>query len=155
MSGSPKSFTPSDAESRDRWFETSIRVRFPETDSQGVVHHSVYLHYFEIGRTELLRSAGVAYSELEKDGVVLIITDVAAKFVAPARYDDVLIVRTAVDRVTRARIVLRYEIVNEATSVLVCHGSTTLASLSPDGRPSPLPERLASVLEDFSSAPDS
>ena len=137
----------SGSELSDRWFETTVRVRFPETDSQGVVHHSVYVQYFEIGRTELLRAHGVPYSELEREGVVLVITDVTAKFVAPARYDDLLTVKTAVERVTRARIYLDYEIVLQESGVVGCRGSTTLASRSPAGRPSPLPDRLADVLE--------
>ena len=124
------------------WHETRVRVRFPETDSQQVVHHSVYLHYFEIGRTELLRDQGLPYSEMEKQGVALVITDVEAKFVAPAHYDDMLVVKTAVESVTRARIFLRYEVRREHDDKLACHGSTTLASLSPEGRPQALPDDL-------------
>jgi acyl-CoA thioester hydrolase len=85
-------------------FETTTRVRYAETDQMGVVYHSNYIIYFEIGRTEAMRSLGSAYVELERRGLVLAITEVGAKYHSPARYDDVLTIRTWLRELSKARL---------------------------------------------------
>ena len=91
-------------------FETTTRVRYAETDQMGVVYHSNYIVYFEIGRTEAMRSLGSAYAALEERGLVLAITEVGAKYHAPARYDDVLTIRTWLRELSKARLRFEYEI---------------------------------------------
>ena len=126
--------------------ETKVRVRYPEVDPQGVVHHGVYVDYIELGRTELLRAAGAPYRKLEDEGTRLVVTECRLRYLRPARYDDVIIVRTHVDRVTRVRIFLSYEVIVEASGELACQASTTLAAVDERGSPCPLSERLASAL---------
>ncbi len=126
--------------------ETRLRVRYFEVDPQGVVHHSVYLHYLELGRTEMLRDAGVPYSEVERHGVRLVVTEARVRFVAGARYDDVLVVRTRLERVTRVRVFLAYDVVREGGGEIVCTASTTLAALAADGRPTGIPGAMAAAL---------
>src|SRR5579871_5570269 len=84
--------------------EISIRVRYAETDRMGLLHHANYLVYFEQARIELLRSQGVAYRDLEDQGFLLVLTKVEVRYRRPARYDDLLTVRTTVARVTTVRI---------------------------------------------------
>src|ERR1700686_2976033 len=93
--------------------EITIRVRYAETDRMGLLHHANYLVYFEQGRTELLRATGVSYRDLEDQGFLLVLTHVDVRYKAPARYDDVLILRTTVDRTTAARIDHRYELMRD------------------------------------------
>lgn len=111
----------------DMPFETTTRVRYAETDQMGVVYHSNYIIYFEIGRTEAMRSLGSAYARLEERGLVLAITEVGAKYHAPARYDDVLTVRTWLRELTKARLRFEYEIM--CNGQRLCSGFTVLAFL--------------------------
>jgi acyl-CoA thioester hydrolase len=108
-------------------FETATRVRYAETDQMGVVYHSNYIIYFEIGRTEAMRSLGSAYAELERRGLVLAITEVGAKYHAPARYDDVLTIRTWLRELSKARLRFEYEILRDGARL--CTGFTVLAFL--------------------------
>src|SRR3974377_1397845 len=93
--------------------EITIRVRYAETDRMGLVHHANYLIYFEQGRTELLRSHGLAYRDLGDPGFLLGLTRVEVRYRSPARYDDLLTVRTIVERTTAVRIDHRYEVVRD------------------------------------------
>src|ERR1700733_11472106 len=76
--------------------EITIRVRYAETDRMGLLHHANYLVYFEQGRTELLRSLGMAYKDLEDQGYLLVLTRVQVRYRSPARYDDLLTLKTSV-----------------------------------------------------------
>jgi acyl-CoA thioester hydrolase len=93
----------------------------------GVVYHSNYIIYFEIGRTEAMRSLGSAYAELEKRGLVLAITEIGAKYHASARYDDVLTIHTWLRELSKARLRFEYEISREGTRLV--SGFTVLAFL--------------------------
>jgi acyl-CoA thioester hydrolase len=112
--------------------EITIRVRYAETDRMGLLHHANYLVYFEQARTELLRSLGYSYRDLEDRGFLLVLTKVEVRYRRPARYDDLLAVR--IDH--------RYEVIREGE--LVAEGSTTLACVDREGRPQALPECLQS-----------
>jgi acyl-CoA thioester hydrolase len=120
--------------------DIQIRVRYAETDRMGLLHHANYLVYFEQGRTELLRSVGLTYRDLEDQGFLLVLTHVEVRYRSPAHYDDLLTLRTMVDRVTAVRIDHRYEL--RRGEVLVAEGKTTLACIGRDGRPQALPEAL-------------
>jgi acyl-CoA thioester hydrolase len=120
--------------------EITIRVRYAETDRMGLLHHANYLVYFEQGRTELLRSLGVAYKDLEDQGYLLVITRAEVKYRSAARYDDLLTLKTSVARTTAVRIDHQYELLRDGRSI--AEGSTTLACVDRDGRPQALPEFL-------------
>jgi acyl-CoA thioester hydrolase len=120
--------------------ETTVRVRYAETDRMGLLHHANYFVLFEIGRTELLRARGLSYREVEDAGHLLVIIDLGCKFKKPAYYDDLLIIRTTVIRVTHVKIVHKYEILRDG--VLLAEGHSTLACVDRDGRPQALPELL-------------
>lgn len=127
------------------WFETGLRVRYPDVDPQGVVHHAVYLHYFELGRTEMLRSMGMPYSRIEAEGTRLVVVESHLHHRAAAGYDEVLRVQTRVVRTTRVRIYIEYRILREREDQLVCEGSTLLAAVDISGRPKELPPGLREV----------
>src|SRR5262249_48788939 len=118
--------------------EITIRVRYAETDRMGLLHHAIYLVYFEQGRTELLRSHGITYKDLEDQGYLLVLTRAEVRYRSPARYDDLLTLRTKVTRTTAVRIEHKYEVLHNGT--LVAEGETTLASVDREGRVQPLPE---------------
>ena len=120
--------------------ETTIRVRYAETDRMGLLHHANYLVYFEQARTELLRSMGLTYRNIEDQGYLLVLTKVEVRYKRPAHYDDLLMIRTFVVRTTTVRIDHRYEILRDG--VLIAEGSSTLACVDRDGRPQALPDAL-------------
>ena len=120
--------------------EVSIRVRYAETDRMGLLHHANYLVYFEQGRTELLRSRGLTYKELEDQGFLLVLTKVEVRYRSPARYDDLLTLKTSVVRTTAVRIDHRYELFRDGT--LLAEGSSTLACVDRNGRLQELPAFL-------------
>jgi acyl-CoA thioester hydrolase len=120
--------------------EVQIRVRYVETDRMGLLHHSHYIAYFEQARTELLRQMGATYKDLEDGGHLLVITKVEVRYRRPALYDDILTVRTHVERVTSVRIDHRYEVLRG--DELIAEGSSTLACVDRSGRPQALPDFL-------------
>lgn len=127
--------------------ELKVRVRYSETDQMGVVHHSNYFDYFEMGRIEYLRSLGLAYSELEKEHIYLVVTEVYCKYKASARYDDVLIIRTWVSWLKQTRIEFRYEIVKEGEEDRqIAEGFSVLACLDKNRKPVVLPGELKDLL---------
>jgi acyl-CoA thioester hydrolase len=125
--------------------EIQIRVRYAETDRMGLLHHANYLVYFEQGRPELLRAGGLSYRDLEDQGFLLVLTHVDVRYKAPARYDDVLTLRTAIERTTAVRIDHRYELLRDGT--LLAEGKTTLACIDRAGRVQVLPEILRNANE--------
>src|SRR5690242_594610 len=127
--------TPSPAE-----HTISIRVRYPEVDAMGFLHHSRYLQYFEMGRVELLRSLGHSYAELERKGVLFVVTRVEVRYKAPARYDEELALTTRVVKQTHVRIDHGYELKRE--QVLLAEGNTTIACVDRDGNLRQIPEFL-------------
>ncbi|MBS3733536.1 MAG: acyl-CoA thioesterase [Phycisphaerae bacterium] len=124
-----------------------IRVRYAEVDRMGVLHHSRYWVYFEMGRTELLRRRNVVYADLEREGVFFVVAKCAAKFLAPARYDEVLMLTTRVVRTGRARIDHAYELKRAGDGVLLATAETTLACVDGDGRVRALPPAVADAPE--------
>jgi acyl-CoA thioester hydrolase len=119
----------------------SVRVRYGETDQMGVVYHANYLLYFETGRTELLRAAGVAYRDLEQRGVYLVVTGTGCRYRAAARYDEVLRVVTRVARVGKATIRFEYT-VHGPDGALLTEGHTELAAVDREKSPIRLPEDI-------------
>jgi acyl-CoA thioester hydrolase len=120
--------------------EIQVRVRYAETDRMGLLHHANYFVYFEMARTELLRQRGISYREIEDAGHYLVIIDLACKYKRPAHYDDLLTVRTTVERVTHVKIIHRYEVTRDG--VLLAEGHSTLACVDGQGKPQALPDIL-------------
>lgn len=125
---------------------TEVRVRYAETDQMGVVYHANYLVWCEIGRTDFIRAVGTPYAQLERDGVMLAVSDASMRFHASARYDDPIRIRTTLSSVRSRAIVFTYRIEHAETETVLVTASTTLLSLSPDGRPQALPRELRAQL---------
>jgi len=123
-----------------RELDVEIRVRYQETDAMGVLHHANYFTYFELGRTELLRSTGKSYRQLEDDGTLMVIVKIGCKYLRPARYDDLLRLRTRTSRVTAAKIEHTYQVFRG--DELLAEGDSTLACVDRNGRVQRTPEWL-------------
>ena len=111
-----------------------IVPRYVETDKAGVVHHSVYPIWFEMGRTELLRANGLAYRALEEAGFFFVIAEIRVKHRRPAYYDDKLDLETICSKVTAAKIEHTYSLTRPADSTLLAEATTILACVNGDGK---------------------
>lgn len=113
----------------------------------GVVYHAHYLVWCEVGRTELIRRLGVAYSQLERDGVVLAVSDAHLRFHASARYDDVIAVETRLAELRSRQLTFEYQIFRADITQRqrLVSASTTLTALDPEGRPRKLPPAVLAL----------
>jgi acyl-CoA thioester hydrolase len=118
----------------------SIRVRYPEVDPMGYLHHSRFLQYFEMGRIELLRKLGFSYADLERQGIFFVVVKAELRFRAPARYDEELTLITRVTRQTHVRFDHAYEL--RRGTELLAEGTTTIACVGQDGVLREIPEAL-------------
>ena len=100
------------------------KVRFVETDLMGVVHHSNYFRWFEMGRVEYLRNIGILLNDLLANDVVFPITDVTCKYRSSARFDDIILIQTTLKAVSKVKMVFTYEVVKEAGQILLATGET-------------------------------
>jgi acyl-CoA thioester hydrolase len=131
-----------------------VRVRYAETDQMGVVYHANYLVWFEVGRVELMRSAGLDYKRLETDeGCWIVVVEAAARYKAPARYDDELIVETRVAEVRGPVIRFGYRIVRAEDGLLLCEGETVHVAVGRDMKRRPIPKSYAERLAPAVSHP--
>lgn len=117
-----------------------IRVRYPEVDAMGYLHHSRYLQYFEIGRVELLRSRGFSYADLERQGILFVVVKAEIRYRSPARYDEELLLTTRLTRQTAFRLEHAYELRRDDT--LLAEGTTTIVHVDRTGQPQPVPEQV-------------
>jgi acyl-CoA thioester hydrolase len=120
--------------------ETTVRVRYAETDQMGVVYHSNFFIWFEIGRVELFRELGVVYKDMEeKDDCFIVVGECKCRFKRPARYDDLLRVRTRIAESGSRKVTFEYEIVNADSGELLATGETVHVICDKLGRPKSLP----------------
>ncbi len=121
-------------------YTIQIVPRYAETDQAGVVHHTVYPVWFEMGRTELLRANGLAYSDLEKAGIYFVVAELAVKYRRPALYDETLDLITVCTRITSARVEHTYTLKRPATGLILCEGTSILACVDAQGKPRRMPD---------------
>ena len=127
--------------------EARVRVRYAETDQMGVVYHANYLVWFEVGRVELMRQRGLDYKRLEiEEGCWIAVVEATARYKAPARYDDELIVETRVTLVRGPVIRFAYRIVRVEDGLLLCEGETVHVALGRDMKRRTVPKKYAEIL---------
>lgn len=122
--------------------EVRLRVRYAETDQMGVVYHSNYFVWFEVGRVELMRNLGLSYRDMEEDdGCFIAVVDARCRYKAPARYDDEVIVRTHLRNVRGSLVHFTYELVRVKDGTLLAEGETTHIVTDADMKTKAIPER--------------
>ena len=126
-----------------RRHEIEIRVRYSETDAMGFLHHGNYLNYFEMGRTELFRAQGGNYREMEEQGLFFVVVQITCKFHSPARYDDMLSLRTTLVKPGPAKLVHDYELFRDGK--LLAKAQSVLACVDREGNI----QRIPDVLPEF------
>ena len=125
-----------------------IVPRYAETDKAGVVHHSVYPVWFEMGRTELLRANGIAYKELEEAGIAFVVAQMSIKYRRPAMYDEKLQLETKCSAVTAGKVEHNYRLTRINDGLLLAEGSTVLACVDAGGKVRRVPTFMCPCKDD-------
>ncbi len=130
--------------------QSELRVRYVETDQMGFAHHSNYFAWFEIGRTDFIRELGTSYAQLEREGLLLAIGEASVRYQQAARYDDVLQVRTWLERVQSRSVTFGYEVTrtDPEPRVRVATATMKLIALDANGATRTLPPDFRKRLED-------
>jgi acyl-CoA thioester hydrolase len=123
--------------------ETRVRVRYAETDQMGVVYHSNYLIWFEVGRVEFIRQLGLNYKQMEEEGCGIAVVDVHVRYKAPARYDDELMIETRLLAARGAVVKFGYRILRITDGLLLCEGETMHVVVGVDMKKRSLPPKYA------------
>jgi len=138
--------------------DARVRVRYAETDQMGVVYHANYLVWFEVGRVEKIRSLGLNYKGMEAEGLMIAVAEATARYKAPARYDDEILVRTRVSGLRGAIVRFSYVVERMPDGMVLCTGETVHVVVGRDMQKRRLPEVYAEVFrrameEDRASSP--
>jgi len=133
----------------DNSHATKIRVIYGDTDMMGFAYHANYLRWFEIGRTDLFRSMGMSYKEIEDRGYMLPLSEAHCKFVTPARYDDVLLIEAVIDSHVRGGMKFDYLIYREEGRKLLASGYTRHAFIDRDGKVVRPPAFIRELVETY------
>lgn len=129
--------------------ETTLRVRYAETDRMGYVYYGNYSQYYEVGRVEALRNLGFSYKKMEDSGIMLPVLEFSIKYFKPAYYDDLLIVKTTIKELPSTRIHFYYEIYNQS-NVLLNKGDTSLVFVNVEsGKPCKAPDDFIASLKKY------
>jgi len=127
--------------------ETRFRVRFAETDKMGVVYYANYFIWMEVGRTDYCKSVGFSYRDMERDDANMAVADASCRYIAPARYDDEILVRTTIERLNRRLVTFAYSILNSETGDLLAEGKTIHITIDKQGRKGSIPEKYLALLQ--------
>ncbi len=122
--------------------KTEHRVRYSDTDHFGVVYYARYLDWFEAGRTEILRDNGITYADLEKKGIFAPVVEVKVNYKSPARYDDIVIVETEIEKIGNTSIKFNYKVLNKEDMKLLAEAYTVNVFINKDMKPVPVPEEV-------------
>lgn len=133
---------------------TAYRVIYGDTDNMGIAYYANYLRWFEIGRTELLRSWGLPYREIESRGILLPVAEAHCKYLAPAKYDDLLSIEASLDPETKGGLKINYRVLGEDETSVHATGYTRHAFMDHDGRVVRPPQFMRKLIEDQQRSDD-
>jgi acyl-CoA thioester hydrolase len=133
------------------YHDAAVRVRYAETDQMGVVYHGNYFIWFEVGRVELMRAMGFEYKLMEKDDDChIVVVDARCRYLKPAKYDDVLRVRTRIAETMNRMVRYSYELFRDEDNQLLATGETTHVVCGSNGRPKLLPQKYRERFKEIS-----
>ncbi|HIZ55545.1 MAG TPA: acyl-CoA thioesterase [Firmicutes bacterium] len=115
--------------------ETQIIVRYAETDQMGIAHHSMYAVWYEAARTEFIRKLGMRYSDVEKAGILLPLTELTSRYIRAAFYEDVLSITVRIQKLTVSRISFAYTVRRQGETEILNEGTTTHGFVNTSFRP--------------------
>jgi acyl-CoA thioester hydrolase len=129
-----------------RVVEATTRVIYGDTDQMGVVYYANYFRYFELSRSDFFRTLGGSYVELEREGFGLPVVEANARYQAPARYDDVIVIEVRLAQLRRASLRFEYVVRRQASGEVLVTGHTVHACVGPGGKPTGLPPAVVRLL---------
>jgi acyl-CoA thioester hydrolase len=139
--------------SRDLVSKSVVKVRYAETDQMGVAYYANYLVWFEVGRSQFCVDCGFSYRDMEREtGLYLIVAEAYCRYLAPARYEDDLIISTGITELTRRTLRFGYEITRENDGARIARGETLHVLMTSQGKPASLPEKYRELLCERHSA---
>ena len=139
---------------RNDFHDAPVRVRYAETDQMGVVYHANYLIWFEIGRVELMRALGFEYKLMEAaDDCYIVVVEASCRYHHPARYDEVLRVRTRIAHAANRMIKYSYELLRDSDGHLLATGATTHVICGKDGKPKQFPQKYRDKFRALANVP--
>ena len=139
---------------RNDFHDAPVRVRYAETDQMGVVYHANYLIWFEIGRVELMRALGFEYKLMEaEDDCYIVVVEASCRYHHPARYDEVLRVRTRIAHAANRMIKYSYELLRDSDGHLLATGATTHVICGKDGKPKQFPQKYRDKFRALANVP--
>jgi acyl-CoA thioester hydrolase len=106
---------------------TKLKVRYVETDQMGIVHHSNYYAWFEVGRTEYITQIGMTYKQMEEANIMLPVVESSCKYIQGAKYEDIIIIETFMHELSGAKVIFNYNVIRENDGKTLAKGSTTHA----------------------------
>ena len=130
--------------------QTKIIVRYAETDQMGIAHHSNYAVWFEAGRTDFIKSFGISYTQMEKEGIMLPLVSLSCNFKTPANYEDELIIETSIKSVTPAKINFFYSVIRDGKVIAngqTVHGFVSTETFKPISLKKKMPELFEKMKE--------
>lgn len=130
----------------EEFFDCEIRVRYAETDQMGVSYYGNYFTWFEVARTEHFRDKGVIYTELEEQGYFLTVVNVDCTYLAPTRYDDLIVIRTVIDFIGKTSLKFTYEVFLKEGMRKVAEGSSSHVFVNSEMKPKRIPEEVCQIL---------
>lgn len=129
------------------YFDYVLRTRYGETDQMGVIYYGNYPQYLELGRVEWLRSLGISYKEMEKEGVMLPVVSLHIDYKKPAFYDELITIRTQLKELTSSKITFDYQIINEKGEVISTANTTLVFVDVNTWRPVRCPQRILDAIQ--------
>ncbi|QLY80780.1 acyl-CoA thioesterase [Clostridium intestinale] len=112
--------------------KTSFKVRYVETDKMGIVHHSNYYPWFEIGRGEFIKETDISYKDMEEQGILMPLAESYCKYIIPAKYEDLVTIETWIETLSPVKVIFNYKVIREEDEVILAKGSTTHAFVNSD-----------------------
>lgn len=129
------------------WHETTLTVRYAETDQMGIVHHANYLVWLELGRTEFCKAKGFSYREMETDhGALMVVAEVYCRYKSPAFYDDVIIIRTKIEEVRSRTLRFLYEVFRPSDNALLMEAETMHIMTDTNKKVRSIPDKYKELL---------
>jgi acyl-CoA thioester hydrolase len=129
--------------------ELKLRVRYGETDQMGYCYYGNYAQYFEVGRVEALRELGMSYKEMEKQGIMLPVSEFSVNYLIPAKYDDELKIITQICEIKGARLFFEYKILNESNQIISTAKTTLVFVQKESMRPCSPPDNFLNLMKKF------
>ena len=128
--------------------EITVRVRYAETDPWRIAHYSTYLVWFELARMEFLKELGYSFTEMGRDGVSFLMAEATCRYHAPARFDDLIVVKISIGEVRNRSFTFGYEVIKEETGELLATGRTVQVFTDLEGEVRPVPEKFRTLVEE-------